>query len=165
MTGYAVSFLGIHKSEPDIYIGFSLALHLQCGVNLRYQRNINNIEQSFYLSLIFCFPCWVNYSLAGLWEEWAAHLFVSDEPGKVKKTIKTKQSFPLYGCMVALFISLALPLNHSTPPHPPRCYWTIWPTIQAGSITAQHLPGHHDNDVTRVMRLLPTHALMALFTI
>jgi hypothetical protein len=27
----AVSFLGIHKSEPDIYIGFSPALHLQCN--------------------------------------------------------------------------------------------------------------------------------------
>jgi hypothetical protein len=27
----AVSFLGIHKSEPDIYIGFSPALHLQCA--------------------------------------------------------------------------------------------------------------------------------------
>jgi hypothetical protein len=26
-----VSFLGTHKQEPDIYIGFSLALHLQCG--------------------------------------------------------------------------------------------------------------------------------------
>jgi hypothetical protein len=26
-----VSFLGIHKREPDIYIGFSLALPLQCG--------------------------------------------------------------------------------------------------------------------------------------
>jgi hypothetical protein len=25
-----VSFLGIHKWEPDIYIGFSQALHLQC---------------------------------------------------------------------------------------------------------------------------------------
>ena len=25
-----VSFLGIHRSEPDIYIGFSQALHLQC---------------------------------------------------------------------------------------------------------------------------------------
>jgi hypothetical protein len=25
-----VSFLGIHKWEPDLYIGFSLALHLQC---------------------------------------------------------------------------------------------------------------------------------------
>jgi hypothetical protein len=27
-----VSFLGIHNWEPDIYIGFSPALHLQCGV-------------------------------------------------------------------------------------------------------------------------------------
>jgi hypothetical protein len=26
----AVSFLGIHKLKPDIYIGFSPALHLQC---------------------------------------------------------------------------------------------------------------------------------------
>jgi hypothetical protein len=26
-----VSFLGIRKWEPDIYIGFSLALHLQSG--------------------------------------------------------------------------------------------------------------------------------------
>jgi hypothetical protein len=25
-----VSFLGKNKWEPDIYIGFSLALHLQC---------------------------------------------------------------------------------------------------------------------------------------
>ncbi len=29
-----VSFLGIHKWEPDIYIGFSLALHLQCAINV-----------------------------------------------------------------------------------------------------------------------------------
>jgi hypothetical protein len=26
-----VSFLEIHKWEPGIYIGFSMALHLQCG--------------------------------------------------------------------------------------------------------------------------------------
>jgi hypothetical protein len=26
-----VSFLGMHKWEPDIYIGFSPALNLQCG--------------------------------------------------------------------------------------------------------------------------------------
>jgi hypothetical protein len=26
------SFLGIYKWEPDIYIGFSPALHLQCGM-------------------------------------------------------------------------------------------------------------------------------------
>jgi hypothetical protein len=30
ITGREASFLGIHKSEPDIYIGFSPALHLQC---------------------------------------------------------------------------------------------------------------------------------------
>jgi hypothetical protein len=30
--GTAVSFLGIHKSEPDIYIVCSPALHLQCRV-------------------------------------------------------------------------------------------------------------------------------------
>ncbi len=28
----SVSFLGIHKGEPDICIGFSPALHLQCAV-------------------------------------------------------------------------------------------------------------------------------------
>ncbi len=28
-----VSFLGIHKWEPDIYTGFSPALHLKCGAN------------------------------------------------------------------------------------------------------------------------------------
>jgi hypothetical protein len=28
--GRAVSILGIYKSEPDIYIGFLPALHLQC---------------------------------------------------------------------------------------------------------------------------------------
>jgi|688.fasta_scaffold159835_1 hypothetical protein len=30
LRGHAVSILGIHKSEPDIYIGFSTTLHLQC---------------------------------------------------------------------------------------------------------------------------------------
>jgi hypothetical protein len=30
----AFSFLGIHKSEPDINIGFSPALHLQCTVTV-----------------------------------------------------------------------------------------------------------------------------------
>jgi hypothetical protein len=29
-----VSILGIQKWEPDIYIGFSPALHLQCGIKL-----------------------------------------------------------------------------------------------------------------------------------
>jgi hypothetical protein len=31
--GRTVSFLGIHKSEPYIYIGFSVALHLQCSLH------------------------------------------------------------------------------------------------------------------------------------
>ncbi len=31
-----VSFLGIHKWEPDIYIGLSPALHLQCTVFLTH---------------------------------------------------------------------------------------------------------------------------------
>jgi hypothetical protein len=30
-TQCTVSFLGIHKWEPDIYIGFTPALHLQCS--------------------------------------------------------------------------------------------------------------------------------------
>ncbi len=29
-----VSFLGIQKQEPEIYIGFSLALHLQCSLGI-----------------------------------------------------------------------------------------------------------------------------------
>ncbi len=32
ITRPTVLFFGIHKSEPDIYIGFSPALHLQCGI-------------------------------------------------------------------------------------------------------------------------------------
>jgi hypothetical protein len=31
-----VSFMGIHKWDPDIYIGFSTALHLQCMVFLDF---------------------------------------------------------------------------------------------------------------------------------
>jgi hypothetical protein len=31
LWGRTVAFLGIHKSEPDIYIGFSPALHLKCA--------------------------------------------------------------------------------------------------------------------------------------
>ncbi len=40
-----VSFLGIHKGEPDIYIGFSLALHLQCTVLLAYVNLLTVILQ------------------------------------------------------------------------------------------------------------------------
>jgi hypothetical protein len=32
-----VSILGIHKCEPEIYIGFSPALHLQCRAYLQYR--------------------------------------------------------------------------------------------------------------------------------
>jgi len=31
--GHAVSFREIYQSEPDIYIGFWLSLHLQCGTS------------------------------------------------------------------------------------------------------------------------------------
>ncbi len=34
--GHTVSFMGIHKSEPDIYNGFSPALHLQCACPVVY---------------------------------------------------------------------------------------------------------------------------------
>ncbi len=37
--GLTVSFLGIHKLEPDIYTGFSPALHLQC---INYKMPIYN---------------------------------------------------------------------------------------------------------------------------
>ncbi len=36
-----VSFLGIYKWEPDIYIGFSPSLHLQCAISSKF---------SFYLT-------------------------------------------------------------------------------------------------------------------
>jgi hypothetical protein len=34
------SFLGIHTWEPDIYIGYSLALHLQCTTKKIYKEEI-----------------------------------------------------------------------------------------------------------------------------
>ncbi len=33
-----VSFLGIHKWEPDIYFEFSTALHLQCGAQEKHEK-------------------------------------------------------------------------------------------------------------------------------
>jgi hypothetical protein len=46
-----VSFLGIHKWEPDIYIGFSPALHLQfvsvtvhCTIKYLTLNGIDNID-------------------------------------------------------------------------------------------------------------------------
>jgi hypothetical protein len=44
-----VSFLGIHKWEPDIYIGFSLALHLQC----RYSGNKRLYSVSLLLYILY----------------------------------------------------------------------------------------------------------------
>ncbi len=35
-----VAFLGIHQREPDIYIGFSPALHLQCGIPYSYRQDV-----------------------------------------------------------------------------------------------------------------------------
>jgi hypothetical protein len=53
--GHAVSFLGIHKSELDIYIGFSAALYLQSlGKNKgTLEKGILNCEdlQFLYYSL------------------------------------------------------------------------------------------------------------------
>ena len=43
------SFLGIHKWEPDIYIGFSSALHLKCG---RFLYSIINFS-SIHLVVFF----------------------------------------------------------------------------------------------------------------
>jgi len=38
-TKHYNSVLGIHKSEPDICIGFSWALHMQCRFMLKYHNN------------------------------------------------------------------------------------------------------------------------------
>jgi hypothetical protein len=39
-----VSFIGIQKWQPDIYIGFSPALHLQCRGN-RKRRNMMHASE------------------------------------------------------------------------------------------------------------------------
>jgi hypothetical protein len=48
-----VSFLGIHKWEPDIYFGFSPALHLHCVVYIR----IKTVSTAIYLhaDLLECY--------------------------------------------------------------------------------------------------------------
>ncbi len=43
-----VSFLGIDRREPDIYIGFSPALHLQCGHLPSSFLSIQSVLQKFY---------------------------------------------------------------------------------------------------------------------
>jgi hypothetical protein len=50
--GCTVSFLGIHKWEPDIYIGFSPALHLQCVVHI-----------SSHFHIVIMHRCWPVYWL------------------------------------------------------------------------------------------------------
>ncbi len=42
ITGRTISFLEIHNSEPDIYIGFSPALHLQCR---RFTKSVFRVMQ------------------------------------------------------------------------------------------------------------------------
>ncbi len=44
-----VSFLRIHKWEPDIYIGFPPALHLQCMAGVQAKRQKELIELAFCL--------------------------------------------------------------------------------------------------------------------
>jgi hypothetical protein len=41
-----VLFLGIHKWEPYIYIGFSPALHLQCGI-MRLEEDYEELTSNY----------------------------------------------------------------------------------------------------------------------
>jgi hypothetical protein len=41
--------MGKHKWEPDIYLGFSLALHLQCGPHIRSSENMANASRARYV--------------------------------------------------------------------------------------------------------------------
>jgi hypothetical protein len=38
--GHAVSFMGIHKTEPDIYIGFLPSLHMQCTDRKQHRQQV-----------------------------------------------------------------------------------------------------------------------------
>jgi hypothetical protein len=49
-----VLFLGIHKWEPDIYIGFSPALHLQCGGNKNKIKVIFFSAEARFMNVQFC---------------------------------------------------------------------------------------------------------------
>jgi hypothetical protein len=46
---HAASFMGIHKSEPAIYIGFSPALHLQCTFIFSHLNQLNKYFSVFLL--------------------------------------------------------------------------------------------------------------------
>jgi hypothetical protein len=47
--GGAVSFLGIHKLEPDTYIGFSPAFHLQCTLRSNWYVEIRRSKENHIL--------------------------------------------------------------------------------------------------------------------
>jgi hypothetical protein len=50
-----VSFMVIHKWEPDIYIGLSPALYLQCNTSL-YTGPTSFLQQAFALTTKFGLP-------------------------------------------------------------------------------------------------------------
>ncbi len=52
-----VSFLGIHKWKPEIYIGFSPALHLQCVymAGLR-EKDLDSTQKQLLIYLSRCIP-------------------------------------------------------------------------------------------------------------
>ncbi len=63
-----VSFLGIHKSDPDIYVGFSPALHLQRTDNIEalpiltgkvvpVRQIIERPQKQVWSSFSFLVPC------------------------------------------------------------------------------------------------------------
>ncbi len=57
----AFSFLGIHKLEPDIYIGFSPALHLQC-------RHLWSACIISFPAFLCAFPCFLATNFAQRFE-------------------------------------------------------------------------------------------------
>jgi hypothetical protein len=49
-----VQLLGIHKWEPDIYIGFSSALHLQCREMVYMERPTETNEEQSGVYVLLC---------------------------------------------------------------------------------------------------------------
>jgi hypothetical protein len=50
-----VSFTRIHKWEPDIYIGFSMALHLRCGRQRPRQMPVRERAKSYHQLILWMF--------------------------------------------------------------------------------------------------------------